>query len=692
AFQAEKPYILKPVEAISSWLDDEYYLSLERDEITGKGILFKVKAQTGEKTSLFDHKHVQKFFPKGLDPSQYDCATADYRGLIYLFQGDIYYFSVDKEKLKRLTSTSGLERNPCPSPDGRYVAYTRDFNLYATDIEAGQEYQLSSDGSDTIYNGWASWVYYEEILGRNSNHAAFWWSPDSSRIAFLRFDDSPAPVFPLFESGGAHGRLESERYPKSGDPNPRVKLGVATLKDGSVVWADLKKNADYYVAWPFCQADSSKLTFQWMNRSQNNIKIYTMDLRSGEKKELYDEKQSSWVEFFKDLYFFQDGSGFLLRSDVDGWYHLYYYDLSGGLKKRLTKGEWTVVKISLVDEKNKQVFFEARKDQTTETHFFQVGLDSTSFKRITEISGTHAALFSPGGSYFIDNFSSINTPNKEELYRADGTLIRNISQSRTPLIEESDLGKKELFSIPTEDGKSLPAWWILPPDFDAGKQYPVVFSIYGGPRRIRVSNSYSPLSFFYLAQEGIIVICVDHRGSGHFGKKGASLMFRNLGLWETHDLIEAVKWLRKKPFIDQEKIGITGGSYGGYTTCMALTHGADYFTHGYARSPVTDWRLYDTVYTERYMDSPLDNKKGYEFGSLMTHAKKQKGYLYLSHGDIDDNVHMQNTIQLIDKLMNLGKKFEFMLYPNQRHGFKGKKKEYSDRQYVNFWLKHFFPK
>lgn len=689
AFQKAKPRLLKPMTIIRTWLDDEHFLISERGEEKKIPKLFKISAKTGKKTLFLDYKTIQKKLPKGLRASQYVAVKNDFSAFLYLFQKDLYYYSLKKGKLKRLTATSSLERNPRFSPDGKYVAFSRSHNLFALDIEKGLEYQLTSDGSQTIYNGWASWVYYEEILGRRSHYAAFWWSSDSRRLAFLRFDDSPIPTFPLFRSGGVHGEQEVERYPKAGDPNPKVKLGIAAIKEGKVIWADIDENVDHYIAWPFWLADGSKLTFQWMNRDQNNIKIYTVDLTTAKIEEIYNEKQASWVEFFEDLYFFKDGSGFLLRSNVDGWSHLYYYGLNGNLKERLTKGEWSVTRISLVDEKNGRIFFQARKGKTTETHLFMIKLDGSSLKCLTTESGSHRALVSPGGSYFIDYFTSIHNPPRQDLYRSDGTFVRNINKSRTPLMEEYKLAKKELFTIPTEDGIELPAYWIMPPDFDENKKYPVLFTIYSGPGSSTVTNSYPPLSSLYMAQEGIIILSVDHRGSGHFGKKGTALMYRHLGKWEMHDLIEAVKWLRLKPFVDKKKIGISGGSYGGYTTCLALTYGADYFTHGYARSSVTDWKLYDTVYTERYMDRPSENKEGYKFGSVMTYAEKLKGILFLTHGDIDDNVHLQNSVQLIDKLIDLGKKFDFMLYPNQRHGFRGKKRVYSNRRYVDFWFKHF---
>jgi dipeptidyl-peptidase-4 len=690
AYQNAEPRLFSPLPSITEWLDDAHYLLSEQDEKTSSQKLFKVNALTGDRTLFLDYDHIQQALPEEIGAASPVGFTQDYNGFLYAFQGDLYYYSRPDNIFKRLTATAAEEHNARFSPDGKYIAYTRNHDLYAQEIASGLEYQLTEDGSMTIYNGWASWVYYEEILGRGSRYAAFWWAPDSRRIAFLRFDDNPVPTFPLFSSTGQHGELEMERYPKAGDPNPFVQLGVVSATGGKIVWADVEEKADHYVAWPFWLRDSSKLTFQWMNRDQNRIKIYTMDLETGEKELLYDETQPAWVEFFNDLYFFEDGSGFLLRTDRDGWQHLYTYDLEGNLTNRLTEGDWTVSDIALVDEPNKRVFFHARKGITAETHLYRVNLDGSGLRRLTREAGSHRGDISPGGTYIIDRFSNITTPSRIDLLGPDGTLIRNIADSRSDLMEEYAIGKKEIFAITTEDGQTLPASWILPPDFSEDRSYPVLFTIYGGPGSSDVSQYYPRLSQLYLAQEGIIVFAIDHRGSGHFGKKGIALMHRNLGKWEMSDLIQGVKWLRKKSFIDKNRIGITGGSYGGYTTCMALTYGSDYFTHGYARSSVTDWHLYDSVYTERYMDRPVDNPDGYKFGAAMTHADKFKGNPFMSHGDLDDNVHMQNTVQLIDRLMDLEKSgFGFMIYPDQRHGTRGEKRVHSNRHFIDFWFKNF---
>jgi len=685
----QPPLVLKPMTPAAGWLDDEHYLVRERDEKTKSVKLWKVRAKTGQTSILLDFDLIQKKLPAGLPAAMPAAQTADYDRLIYEFKGDLYAYAPPSGLFKRLTATPDEERNARLSPDGRFLAYTRANNLFALDIDGGLEYQLTADGSPTVYNGWASWVYYEEILGRGSRYAAFWWSPDSRRIAFLRFDDGSVPSFTLVRSMGVHGEVESAHYPKPGDPNPKVRLGIAEVAQAKVTWADFDPEADAYLAWPVWYADGSKLSVQWMNRAQDMIKIFAVDPATGRSAEIHAESQPSWVEFFEDLTMFEDGSGFILRSDIDGWRHLYAYDLGGKLRARITSGDWAVTGMALLDEKNGKVYFTARKDPSTESHLYVAGLDGSGLKRLTREPGTHWVSVSPGGSYFLDTFSNITTPSRQDLYASTGAFIRAIDASETPALKEYAWGKVELFTIPTEDGWNLPARWILPPDFDPAKSYPVLFSIYGGPESTDASNAFPSLRNALLSQEGIIVLSVDHRGSSHFGKRGSSLMHRSLGTWEIHDWSEAVRWLRTKPFVDPSRIGITGGSYGGYATCLALTAGADYFSHGYASSSVTDWTLYDSVYTERYMDTPAENPKGYEAGSVLTHAAKLKGKLFMVHGDMDDNVHMQNTVQLINAFMDLGKDFEFMLYPGQRHGFGMKKREHDARSEYRFWLKHF---
>ncbi len=694
-FQRGEPRLMGSLPSIRGWVDDEHYLKYDRGD-REKGItprLVKVNAKTGEETVFFDYGKYKEKLPKGFSLQAAAQHTDDYTGFIFIRKNDLFYFSTKTGKFRQLTSNPAAEKNPKLSPDGKWVAFTREHNLYAIDLETGLEHQLTSDGSDVVYNGWASWVYYEEILGRATRYAAFWWSPNSEMIAFLRFDDSPVPTFPLFRADGVHGELEIERYPKAGDPNPDVKLGIVHLKDKKIVWADAEGDSKQYIAWPFWTPDSKRLFFQWMNRGQDEIRIYSANPESGKITQIYSEKNSAWVEWFENIYFFKDNSGFLLRSAKDGWFHLYHFDMMGKLKKRLTKGEYTVTGISLVDETNKRIFFTRTLGNNLEKHLYCVDLNGKNLKRLTKTKGTHRVNVSPGGSYFIDTYSNITHPSKMELFDSDGNSLKLLGDRKLPIMDEYDLAKVELFTIPSGDGYDLPALWYLPPDFDKNKKYPVIISIYGGPGSGTVANRFPYwLGNYFLAQNGIIVMAVDHRGSGHFGKKGEWLMHRNLGKWEMHDYIAAVKWLRQKSFIDPTKIGITGGSYGGYVTCMALTYGADYFTHGIAQYSVTDWRLYDSIYTERYMDTPEENPEGYKFGSVMTHAEKYKGLLLITHGTMDDNVHMQNTIQFIDKLENLNKDFELMLYPGARHGVGGLKRKHASREMLQFWFRNFLGK
>ncbi len=688
-FLNKEPQILKTMTKSDGWFDGESYLLRVHDEKAKSDILYKVKARTGEKSVLLDYDLIRKKCPEGFPSSAPEDTASDYSGLLYSFEGDLYHYEVKSGTLRRLTRNSEEEMNPTLSPDGRAVAYTRKHDLYAFDLAANKEVRLTTDGSETILNGRASWIYYEEILQRASRYKAFWWSPDSKSLAFLRFDDGPVPIFPLFSADGVHGRPEPTRYPQPGDPNPKVKVGIVRAAGGSVVWADFDAKADEYLAWPIWLPDSSRLTVQELNREQTDLKIHSLDPATGAKVEIYNEKQPAWVEFFETIEFLKDGS-FLLVSDKSGWRHVYRFDRAGKLLGRVTKGDWTVTGLSLVDEKNQALYFTAQKDPTTEIHLYRIRLDGTRLERLTRSAGTHSIDVAPGGAYFLDEYSNLDEPSRQDLYRGDGSLVRNIDQSRTPQLDEYALGRREIFSITTEDGCTLPAGWILPPDFDPAKKYPVIFSIYSGPGTTDVSNNFPRLNALYVAQEGAIIFAVDHRGSSHFGKKGQVLMHRNLGKWEIHDLSAAVRWLRTKPFVDPARIGITGGSYGGYMTCLALTAGADYFTHGFASSSVTDWHLYDSVYTERYMDRPDENPEGYKAGSVLTYADKLKGALFIEHGDMDDNVHMQNSVQLMSKLMDAGKDFEFMLYPDQRHGFRGKKREFSTRAENDFWMRSFF--
>jgi len=691
AFERGEPRLIQSIPSPFTWLDDHYYLIRKRSE--NKPVYMKVNAITGEENIYVDFSSCKKFLPFDFDMNGISTHSADYKKFILVSDDDLFLFNSEIDELTPLTDNPSEEKNPVFSPDENKIAFTRDNDIYTIDLRTRTETRLTNDGDQLIYNGWASWVYYEEILGRSSQYRAFWWSPDSKMIAFLRFDDSTVPVFPLFRADGVHGELEQTRYPKPGDPNPMVKLGIIHLESGKTVWLDDTEKEDHYIAWPFWSPDSRILVFQSLNRDQNDIRFLAADPYSGTNREIYREQQESWVSFFEDVYVFQNGNGFLLRSDKSGWRNLYHYDFNGNLVQQVTSFNWEIISVESVEEKTETVYFSGTGGISTEKHLFSIKYSGKGVKKFTETPGTHEIIISPGKKLFYDVYSDIHTPVKHEIFNDKSKSVRFVNDSKLPVMDDYDLGRSELFTIKTTDGYDLPALWILPPDFDENKRYPVIINIYGGPESQEVTNRF-PRGFsdYYYAQNGIIVMSIDHRGSGHFGKNGSSQMYRNLGKWEMNDFIEAVKWLESKPFIDGNKIGITGGSYGGYVTCMALTYGAEYFNYGIANYSVTNWHLYDNVYTERFMDTPDQNPEGYEFGSAMTHADNYKGKLLIVHGTMDDNVHMQNSIQLIDKLQDLGKEFEMMLYPGERHGWRGPKGQHLSKLSTRFWFENLLEK
>lgn len=693
AYERQGEQLTKRLPSVRGWKDGSTYLENRTVEKDGKrrATLLEIDAATGESQEHTGKAPKKPALAKGFRLSAARATSADESGYLFVKKGDLYYYNAERDAFKRLTATKGEERNPTFSPDGKQVAYTLRHDLYVTDIETGVDYQLTDDGSTHIKNGYASWVYFEEILGRRSRYRAFWWSPDSKKIAFLRFDDHKVPMFTLYradyKADMIHGDLETTQYPKPGDPNPMVTLGVVDVADGKTVWMDTEPEADHYLCYPMFTPDGG-MVFQWMNRDQDHVILYRANLETGAKTIVYEEKQEAWIDWWTDLHFFSDNSGFLLRSDKDGWEHLYHYDWDGQLVKRITKGQWRVRSIAKVDEHNQRIFFTGFKKHSMDNHLFRVGFNGKGLKKLTADRGTHRCQVSTDGSYFIDSWNSIDEPGLMVLRDSEGKQIRELGSAKTEVLADYALGKVELFTFPSGDGYDLPARWVLPPNFDPTQKYPVLFQIYGGPDAGTVRNAWTRNNALWMAQNGIIVISVDHRGSGHFGKQSVALMHRALGTWEVQDYVAAVKYLRSKPFVDAERIGITGGSYGGYMTAMCLTKGAPYFTHGIASSSVTDWRLYDSIYTERYMDTPQDNPEGYKIGSVMEYADKLQGKLRILHGDMDDNVHMQNSIQLVSALQDELKTFEFMVYPGGRHGWGGTKRTHSTRQGLAFWFEH----
>ena len=678
--------------SILGWADDNHYLERSRDD-DGNLAVMSVHVRSGKKEVYDEYVNYREEFmeslPDGFSMGYGTVMSSDNQYIVLEKDNDLWLFKLGDTEALKLTDDAREENNPRFSPDGKKVAFTKGRDLYVYDLVANQEKRLTYDASDKIYNGYASWVYMEEILGRGSRYAAFWWSPDSRKIAYLHTDETEVPEFiinRIDEEDGLHGTQEITPYPKPGDPNPKVKMGVVNIESGNTVWIKTDDSVDQYIAWPDWKPDSRSLMIQVLNRDQNDMKFILANIETGDFKEIYRETRDTWIDFFTDNYIMEDGSGFIIRSCRSDWMNLYYYDWDGKLISRLTDFDWRVNRILKVDEDEGTVYFSGTGGESTESHIFKVDLDGTGLLRFTKEPGTHSASISPSGKYLIDTWSSISTPSTMVALDSKAKKVRDIN-----VAEDGNTGSSyELVRIEVTDGFKLPAIIGYPDDFDESKKYPVIFTIYGGPDAGGVRNRYMGGRSSWYAQNGIITFSVDHRASGHFGKKGLDYMHRNLGKWEMLDYIEAVKWLRQKPFVDAERMGITGGSYGGYTTAMALTYGADYWTHGIAKYSVTDWRLYDNVYTERFMDTPEDNPEGYKNGSVLTYVDKLKGKLYIVHGMADDNVHMQNSIWLISKLQDEGKEFDFMIYPGGRHGWGGPKANHTRNEDQRHWKLWFF--
>lgn len=674
------PNLLQPLPQVVGWLNDEQVLISKKENGDTITRYFLINAKTG------------KQIPSTKNAIQQE---SDEPISVQSQNNDLFLIIHGKEE-KQLTKTDEPEINPTLSPDKKWVAFTRKNNLFSIEISSGKEFKLTDDGSDLILNGYASWVYFEEILGRPSRYKSFWWSPDSKSICFMRMDDTHVPLFPIVGESGQHGYVENTHYPKSGDPNPTVKIGITAADGTAMVWADFNEKNDQYFGLPYWTPDASNLLVQWMNRGQDTLIIYAVNPATGVKKEFYMETQKSWVELDdmgSRIVFLPSNKGWIIKSDKDGWEQLYLYHPDGSLKNQITNGNNWSTHIQWIDTVKNIVYFTSRQEQSTRTDLYKVDLDGKNQTRLTFGAYTHNIDLSPKGSYFVTRYSNAETPDRMALVSNNGKIILELGNIMGTAFNEYELAKTEMMRIPSEDGLfQLPIRITWPLNFDPSKKYPVMINIYGGPNAGTVKDGwqFSPLSQWW-AKEGLIQVSMDHRASGHFGKNGVNYMHRNLGNWELKDWITMVKWLRKNG-ADSNRVGISGFSYGGYMTTLALTKGAGYFTHGLAGGSVTDWHLYDSHYTERYMDTPSENPQGYASGSVLTYVDNYKGLLRMYHGTMDDNVHLQNSLQLIKKLQDAKKHFEFMVYPGGRHGWGGNQSSHATNENNMFIYKNLLNK
>jgi dipeptidyl aminopeptidase/acylaminoacyl peptidase len=659
-----------------AWLDGEHWLQF-RD-----GRLNKVHAPTGRSHPFVDAGALAKGLARipALDPNtarsvanqgSFDMDPQK-RGFLFEHGQDLYYAAFDGSMAARLTNNPGREQWPTFSPDGKSVAFVRDFDLYAVDIAGQTERRLTTGGREDLRHGHADWVYFEEIFNRRWH--AFWWSPDSKQIAFMEFDDTGVPYHTVLNDSSSPRREERTHYPRSGDPNPKVRFGVVASAGGPVQWADLADySADSFLIsdagwWP----DSSSAYCYVQNRTQTWLDLvkFTPGAEHGSATRLFRDSTKAWIESPGPIHWLDDSS-FLWLSDRDGWKHIYHYDSRGSLKAPLTSGPWEVRGLEHVDSKGGWIYFTGTRDNPVASNLYRTK-PGGSIERLTQSAGSHNVTMSPDGKLFLSSWSDLLTPARIRLFGADGRLVRTIDSNPSYDLKRFRFGPRERLHIPAPDGFVLEAELILPPDLDTSKKYPVWFMTYGGPHAPTVSDSWAGGRMWdhALAREGFIVFHMDPRSASGKGAVSAWKAYKHLGVQELEDIKTAINWLKQKPYVDGSRIGMAGHSYGGYITSYAMTH-SDLFAAGIAGAPVTDWRDYDSIYTERYMGLPQDNPEGYNVSSVTRAAGRLHGKLLILHGAIDDNVSLRNTMRLVEALESANKDFELMIYPSSRHGIFG---------------------
>lgn len=607
--------------------------------------------------------------------------SGDGNALLFPLAGDIYLYDLSLPAGKattRLTETEEFETDIRFSPRGHYVSFIRQQNIFIIDRSTGTETQLTFDGGGTIANGMAEFVAQEEM----HRFTGYWWSPDEKHIAFEQFDESPVPVVQRYEIN-AHGlTVTNQRYPAAGDPNVLVRLAVTDLK-GTTVWMDLGAEKDIYLArvhW----LDDNSLIIQRQPRSQQTVDLLWALIKTGHSTQFMQETSNTWVELNDDLTVLETPlSSFIWKSARDGYPHLYLCNTSGETLVQITKGKWCVNNVLGVDEKAGVVYFTATQKSVTEDHLYAARLDGSDAehpRRITARDGFHNIELSEENSIYTDKFSNTDTPPQVSVHTIDGTLITWIEENA--LIEShpyspfsTNHAKVEFGTIKAADGQDLHYRLTKPIPFDPGQQYPVFIQCYGGPRGPQVRNFWHGtwnLYAEYMVQHGYVVFALDNRGTGFRGTEFDDPIYGQLGNIEVEDQVTGVKFLRSLPFVDSKKIGIFGWSYGGYMALMTMMKAPDYFQAGVAVAPVTDFRLYDSHYTERYLGHPETNSQGYDATAVFPYIDTLQGKLLVIHGMADDNVLFTNSTRLFKELQDKTIPFEMMTYPGSKHSINGK--------------------
>ncbi|MDJ0837749.1 MAG: S9 family peptidase [Acidobacteriota bacterium] len=592
--------------------------------------------------------------------------------VLYNTRNDLFVYRMDTDEAIRLTHDAAEEVGQDFSPDGTMVSFIRDYNIHLVDLQTREIRQVTKDGSKSLLYGRLDWVYQEEVYGRG-NFRGYWWSPDGASLAFLRIDESDVPTYTVVDHIPYHPKLEVTHYPKAGDPNPKTAIGVVPTMGGSIQWMDTfdYEGGEFLVVRVGWHPDGQSFTAQIQDREQTWLDLVHFDPATGKGKRLLRETSKTWVDVIGNPHWTPGGKHFVWASERDGWRHLYLYDAEGALVRRLTKGKWEATSHMGFSEDGNFFYFAENKGNILDRYIARVELETGKMTRLSEGSGQHSARLSPGAYYFFDFHSSALHNGTLELRDGSGKLVRQMADADMSPLDPYELSKPEFLKVKTRDGFVMEAMMIKPPGFDKKKKYPVMSYTYSGPHAPQVRNRWGGNRYLWhqmLARDlnCIIWICDNRTASGK-GKVSTDPLYMNFGELELQDLEDGMKWLIKQGYVDEKRIGIWGWSYGGYMTLYTLTH-SKMFSVGISGAPVTDWRDYDTIYTERYMKMPQNNREGYIKTSPVHAAKNLHGKLLIIHGTMDDNVHLQNTIQMIYALQNESIPFEMMLYPRARHG------------------------
>jgi dipeptidyl-peptidase-4 len=590
------------------------------------------------------------------------------------FTADYFLYDVVAKTITKLFDFQVQE--PTFSPDGTKIAYAKENNLYVYDIASKKSTAITNDGKkNAVINGITDWVYEEEFAFVR----AFDWSKDSKKIGYIRFDESQVPEFSMsiFQKS-LYPTIETFKYPKAGEKNATVSLHIYDVENSAAKKVDLGNYNDFYIARLQWTNDNNVLSAQVLNRHQDNLDLLFVDGATAAAKVVLNEKDKAYVDVTDNLTFLKDNS-FIWTSEKDGFNHIYLYDKTGKLKNQVTKGNWEVTSYYGFDEKSKTIFFQSTENGSINRDVYRIGLDGKSKLRLTKNTGTNGATFSPNFEFFINTFSSASQPATYTLNESKtGKEIQVIenNQELSAKLKTYDLPAKEFFVLKTDKGNELNAWILKPKDFDASKKYPVLMYQYSGPGSQQVNNDWNSADdywFISLTQQGYIVVCVDGRGTGFKGADFKKVTQKELGKYEVEDQIDAAKVVGSYPYVDASRIGIFGWSYGGFMASNCIFQGADVFKMAIAVAPVTNWRFYDSIYTERYMQTPQENASGYDNNSPINHVSKLKGKFLLIHGSADDNVHVQNSMQMMEALIQANKQFDSQIYPDKNHGIYGGK-------------------